>query len=105
MHDALNFDDISLSLNIIAISKWILPLESVEKVVSKSERRKLFQLGLSYHSEDVIFVPFSEKFTCTAIVNIGFTILGFQTKWVELVESEIILFRLYRRIFETLENW
>ena len=47
---ALNFDDLSLSLNIIAISKWILLLESVEKVVSKSECRKLFQLGLNYHN-------------------------------------------------------
>ena len=40
-----------LSLNIIAISKWILPLESGEKLVPKSECRKLFQLGVNYHSQ------------------------------------------------------
>ena len=40
----------SLSLNIIAILKWKLPLESVEKVVSKTECPKLFQAGLNYHS-------------------------------------------------------
>ena len=39
----------SLSLNIIAMLKWKLLLESVEKVVSKSECRKLFQPGLNYH--------------------------------------------------------
>ena len=40
----------SLSLNIIAKTKWKLPLESVEKVASKTECPKLFQAGLNYHS-------------------------------------------------------
>ena len=51
---ALNFDDLSLSLNIIAILKWKLPLESVEKVVSKTECPKLFQPGLNYHTPGVV---------------------------------------------------
>ena len=49
-HCAPNFDDLSLSLNIIAIIKWKLTLESVEKVVSKTECPKLFQPGLNYHN-------------------------------------------------------
>ena len=39
----------SLSLNIIAILKRKLTLESVEKVVSQTECPKLFQPGLNYH--------------------------------------------------------
>ena len=57
VHGALNFDDLSLSLNIKAILKWILPLESVEKVVSKSECWKLFQLGLNYHTSQGYVIP------------------------------------------------
>ena len=40
----------SCTLNIIAILKWKLPLESVEKVVSKTECPKLLQPGLNYHT-------------------------------------------------------
>ena len=51
---APNFDDLSLSLNIIAILKWKLPLEPVEKVVSKTECPKSFQLGLNYHKDHAL---------------------------------------------------
>ena len=33
------------------ILKWKLPLESVEKVVSKTECPNLFQPGLNYHTQ------------------------------------------------------
>ena len=55
-----NFDDLSLSLNIIAILKWKLPLESVEKVVSKTECPKLFQPGLNYHNQSTLLGVITE---------------------------------------------
>ena len=66
----------SLSLNIIAILKWILPLESVEKVVSKSECRKLFQLGLNYHNKremretpEYLLFCFKYLIVCNILLN------------------------------------
>ena len=46
---ALNLDDL-LHSEYHSYKKWKVPLESVEKVVSKSECRKLFQLGLNHHN-------------------------------------------------------
>ena len=47
-HSAPNFDNLSLKEILIDLVAYI-KMESVEKVVSKSECPKLFQLGLNYH--------------------------------------------------------
>ena len=62
---APNFDDL-LHSEYHSISKWKLPLESVEKVVSKSECRKLFQLGLNYHTA----LPPDNKMFATPLLSV-----------------------------------
>ena len=80
----------TLSLNIIAILKWKLPLKSVGKGVSKSECPKLFRSRLNYH---IVYTPF-----LPCVLNI--LLLKYETASIQEVISASSAHLLFARLIE-----